>query len=42
VIAITEDRLATALFDAIALAHSQGAPDFGASAERVDVLTEVE
>ncbi len=42
VIAITEDRLATALFDAIALAHSQGAPEFGASSERVDVLTEDE
>lgn len=42
VIAVTEDRLATALFDAIALAHSPGTPVFGPSAERADVLTEVE
>ncbi len=40
VLAVTEERLATALFGAIALSHLQGA--LGASGEQVDVLTEVE
>lgn len=43
VLAILDDRLATALFDAIALAHLQGPPlDAGRTPGRADVSTEVE
>jgi ribosomal protein L7Ae-like RNA K-turn-binding protein len=39
VLAVTEERLATALFEAIALSHLQGPPGLSGEA---DVLTEVE
>lgn len=43
VLAILDDRLATALFDAIALAHLQGPPPpASGSTGRMDVSTEVE
>lgn len=42
VLAILDERLATALFDAIALAHLQGPSPTGGSTGRVDVSMEVE